>query len=45
MAAATLSLGAPALTAAATAWTAAFGVFTLVFFPILTRPRPDGRPG
>lgn len=45
MAAATLSLGAPALTAAAMAWTAAFGIFTLVFFPILTRPRPDGRPG
>jgi uncharacterized protein involved in response to NO len=26
-------------------WSAAFGLFTIVYFPILTRPRVDGRPG
>jgi uncharacterized protein involved in response to NO len=26
-------------------WSAAFAVFTLTYFPILTRPRLDGRPG
>lgn len=35
----------PALVVAAAAWTLAFGLFTAVFWPILTRPRPDGRPG
>jgi uncharacterized protein involved in response to NO len=35
----------PALIVAAAAWTLAFILFTAVFWPILTRPRPDGRPG
>ncbi|MDP7369460.1 MAG: NnrS family protein [Nitrospinota bacterium] len=26
-------------------WTAAFGIFLSVYWPILTRPRPDGIPG
>ncbi|WP_277422697.1 NnrS family protein [Photobacterium sanguinicancri] len=26
-------------------WTLAFGIFTIVYFPILTKPRLDGRPG
>lgn len=30
---------------AATAWTLAFGVFVVVYWPILSRPRADGRPG
>lgn len=27
------------------AWAAAFGLFAVRYWPILTRPRPDGRPG
>ncbi len=27
------------------AWAAAFGIFAVRYWPILTRPRPDGRPG
>jgi len=27
------------------AWCLAYGVFVLVYFPILTKPRADGRPG
>lgn len=30
---------------AAALWSAAFALFTIAFFPILTRPRLDGRPG
>ncbi|WP_062065288.1 NnrS family protein [Cellvibrio sp. OA-2007] len=30
---------------AAFCWSLAFGVFTLIYWPILTRPRADGRPG
>lgn len=30
---------------AAAAWSAAWLVFAVAFWPILTRPRPDGRPG
>ncbi len=30
---------------AATGWTFAFALFTLIYWPILTRPRADGRPG
>ncbi len=26
-------------------WSVAFAFFTLTFWPILTRPRPDGKPG
>jgi uncharacterized protein involved in response to NO len=26
-------------------WSAAFAVFVVVYLPILTRPRLDGRPG
>ena len=26
-------------------WIGAFGLFGMVYFPILTRPRADGRPG
>ncbi len=35
----------PALILAGTAWTAAFAIFSLVHWPILTRPRVDGKPG
>ncbi|MDT7526008.1 MULTISPECIES: NnrS family protein [Idiomarinaceae] len=27
------------------AWVLAYGIYVLVYFPILTTPRPDGRPG
>ncbi len=37
--------GPVALEVAGTAWTAAFVAFSIVFVPILTSPRPDGRPG
>ncbi len=45
-----LPLLAPGMThmayhASALAWTSAFGVFSWVYWPILTRPRIDGRPG
>lgn len=30
---------------AAIGWSLAFGAFTLIYWPILTRPRVDGRPG
>lgn len=33
------------LVAAGVLWSAAFVLFLLVYFPILTRPRVDGRPG
>ena len=45
LAAAVPELTVPALILAATAWSAAFATFTAVYFPILTRPRPDGQPG
>ena len=38
-------LTVPALILAAAAWSIAFAAFTAVYFPILTRPRPDGQPG
>jgi uncharacterized protein involved in response to NO len=38
--------GQRALVAASgAAWAAAFGLFAVRYWPILTRPRPDGRPG
>lgn len=33
------------LTASALAWAAAFALFAAVYWPILSRPRADGRPG
>jgi uncharacterized protein involved in response to NO len=33
------------LVIAASGWTIAFGVFTWIYWPILTSPRVDGRPG
>jgi len=33
------------VTASALFWIAAFGMFLMIFVPILTNPRPDGRPG
>jgi len=30
---------------AAIGWSLAFGIFVLIYWPILTRPRADGRPG
>ncbi|HEX6102634.1 MAG TPA: NnrS family protein [Alphaproteobacteria bacterium] len=35
----------PALVLAGIAWAAAFALFLAVYLPILTQPRPDGRPG
>jgi uncharacterized protein involved in response to NO len=33
------------LVASGLAWAAAFAIFAIRYAPILTRPRPDGRPG
>ena len=33
------------IVASAALWCAAFAIFTVVYFPILTRPRLDGQPG
>jgi uncharacterized protein involved in response to NO len=33
------------LIAGGLAWAAAFGLFAICYWPILTRPRPDGKPG
>ena len=33
------------LLASGLAWATAFGFFVIRYWPILTRPRPDGRPG
>lgn len=33
------------LLVAAIGWSLAFGIFVLIYWPILTRPRADGRPG
>ncbi|MCX2794217.1 uncharacterized protein involved in response to NO [Microbulbifer thermotolerans] len=33
------------LSLAGLAWTLAFGLFTVLYWPILSRPRADGRPG
>lgn len=35
----------PSVILAGIAWAAAFALFVAVYLPILTRPRPDGRPG
>jgi uncharacterized protein involved in response to NO len=35
----------PLIVASGVLWSAAFAVFTLVYVPILTRPRLDGQPG
>ncbi len=35
----------PAVIAAGLAWMAAFAIFAIAYWPILTRPRADGRPG
>jgi uncharacterized protein involved in response to NO len=35
----------PALAVAGTLWAAAFGLFVVLYAPILTRPRVDGQPG
>ncbi len=37
--------GTAGLIVAGVAWTTAFAAFSVVFLPILTRPRSDGRPG
>jgi len=34
-----------ALMASAAAWSAAFALFSVRYWPILTRPRPDQQPG
>ena len=36
---------APIITAAGVVWVAAFGVFVVVYAPMLLRPRADGKPG
>jgi uncharacterized protein involved in response to NO len=36
---------APIMTAAGVVWVAAFGVFVVVYAPMLLRPRADGKPG
>jgi uncharacterized protein involved in response to NO len=43
-------LASPALTlhavlASAALWSAAFGLYTVRYWPVLSRPRLDGRPG
>lgn len=38
-------LAYPALTVSAVAWVVAFLLFVLIYWPILSRPRADGRPG
>jgi len=35
----------PALLASGMLWAAAFALFSVVYAPVLTRPRLDGRPG
>jgi uncharacterized protein involved in response to NO len=35
----------PLVLASGLLWSAAFALFTAAYLPILTRPRPDGRPG
>jgi uncharacterized protein involved in response to NO len=35
----------PAIIASGVLWSAAFGLFTIAFWPVLTRPRLDGKPG
>jgi len=35
----------PALTGSGLLWCAAFGAFTVSYWPVLTRPRLDGKPG
>jgi uncharacterized protein involved in response to NO len=39
------SLSLVAIEASGMLWTIAFALFALRYWPILTRPRPDGRPG
>jgi uncharacterized protein involved in response to NO len=36
---------AASISLSALLWSAAFAVFTVTYFPILSRPRLDGRPG
>jgi len=36
---------APSIAVSAALWSGAFGVFTVAYWPILTRPRVDGKPG
>jgi len=38
-------LHVPAVIASAVLWCAAFAIFTVVYVPVLTRPRLDGQPG
>ena len=35
----------PSVQLAALLWVAAFGLFALRYWPVLTRPRVDGKPG
>jgi uncharacterized protein involved in response to NO len=35
----------PAIVLSGLLWAAAFGLFTAAYWPILSRPREDGRPG
>ena len=39
------SMYLPGLTVSGLLWSAAFGVFTVYYWPVLTRPRLDGKPG
>jgi uncharacterized protein involved in response to NO len=39
------ALTMPALLGSAALWSAAFGLYALRYWPVLTRPRLDGRPG
>ena len=34
-----------AIVCSAVLWSAGFGLFTLRYWPLLSRPRPDGKPG
>ena len=39
------ALTLPAILASAALWSAGFGLYTLRYWPVLTRPRLDGKPG
>jgi uncharacterized protein involved in response to NO len=39
------SLGLAAVLLSATLWSAGFGLYALRYWPVLTRPRLDGKPG
>jgi uncharacterized protein involved in response to NO len=39
------SLYTPAIVGSGLFWSLAFGVFTVAYWPVLSRPRLDGKPG